>query len=520
MRTFAVIVLIALSQLSVFAQFWRPNSDGHFHPVLPDTQWLGSSTDRLAGAWINVARLKGPANQLVIDADAVGQRSTIIFQNQMTNVGAFTFRSGTLDNWYISGYGGAGESFNTYTGLETNSFLFGEQDGDIFTGRAGSTLYLTNSFYVPGKMLLPGFAVQSLLAAGTIIATNVNILVQGSGAARTLTSTPTIAAATLDTFIILTGNSDANTLTLQDESTLPGSLLRLQAATRTLGLYDKLGLMYSVAHSVWEEVFYSPGTAAGVDTDDQTAAEVVFTPTGNIAAINVQTAIAEVDTEKQVVITGSATTIDTETLTASRAVVTDGSGKIAVSSGVTAAELEFVADVTSAIQAQLDAKAPLKFFRVLSVSSPNLPGSAPAVIDSGLNRRVLSYDASSTQSANWSDIALTNYQGGTLFCDVYFSFASATSGTCQFRGYVDAVTPGTTNADSQSDSYDSANEGAVTTASASAGRIFKQTITLTNKDSAANGDLIVFKLDRDATDGTNDTATGNARVRAVVLYEL
>jgi len=58
---------------------------------------------------------------------------------------------------------------------------------------------------------------------------------------------------------------------------------------------------------------------------------------------------------KQATITGAATTIDTEDLTASRSLVSDGSGKVAVSS-VTSTELGYVSGVTSAIQTQLDGK--------------------------------------------------------------------------------------------------------------------------------------------------------------------
>ncbi|MDM8543868.1 hypothetical protein QUF90_22565 [Desulfococcaceae bacterium HSG9] len=57
-------------------------------------------------------------------------------------------------------------------------------------------------------------------------------------------------------------------------------------------------------------------------------------------------------------ITGSATTIDTETLAVSSAMVTDGSGKVAVSSSVSATELNYLDGVSSAIQTQLTAKAP------------------------------------------------------------------------------------------------------------------------------------------------------------------
>lgn len=56
--------------------------------------------------------------------------------------------------------------------------------------------------------------------------------------------------------------------------------------------------------------------------------------------------------------TGAVSTIVSSNLTANRATVSNGSGKLAVSE-VTATELGYVSGVTSAIQTQLDAKAPL-----------------------------------------------------------------------------------------------------------------------------------------------------------------
>jgi hypothetical protein len=61
---------------------------------------------------------------------------------------------------------------------------------------------------------------------------------------------------------------------------------------------------------------------------------------------------------KQSTITGAATTIDTENLTVSRALVSDGSGKVAVSA-VTSTEIGYLDGVSSAIQTQLNTKAPL-----------------------------------------------------------------------------------------------------------------------------------------------------------------
>jgi len=60
----------------------------------------------------------------------------------------------------------------------------------------------------------------------------------------------------------------------------------------------------------------------------------------------------------QATITGGATTITTSNLTASRALASDASGKVAVAT-TTVAELNFVNGVTSAIQTQMNLKAPL-----------------------------------------------------------------------------------------------------------------------------------------------------------------
>lgn len=60
---------------------------------------------------------------------------------------------------------------------------------------------------------------------------------------------------------------------------------------------------------------------------------------------------------KQVAITGGATTIATSNLTASMALVSDASGKVAVSA-VTSTEVGYLDGVTSAIQTQLNGKAP------------------------------------------------------------------------------------------------------------------------------------------------------------------
>jgi hypothetical protein len=65
-----------------------------------------------------------------------------------------------------------------------------------------------------------------------------------SGAGITVTSTPSIAAGISGQEILLLNVDGANSLTLQDQGTLAGSTLRLQAATITIGPRDSVRLVY------------------------------------------------------------------------------------------------------------------------------------------------------------------------------------------------------------------------------------------------------------------------------------
>lgn len=93
--------------------------------------------------------------------------------------------------------------------------------------------------------------------------------------------------------------------------------------------------------------------ASGVDAAkiaDGTVSNAEFQYIGGLTS-DAQTQI----NAKQATITGAATTITSSDLTASKALVSDGSGKVAVSS-VTSTELGYVSGVTSAIQTQVDTK--------------------------------------------------------------------------------------------------------------------------------------------------------------------
>jgi hypothetical protein len=136
-----------------------------------------------------------------------------------------------------------------------------------------------------------------------------------------------------------------------------------------------------------------------------------------------------------------------------------------------------------------------------------------------VNRRpVLAFDASTAETCQWTSIAPQGLTG-TLTAVVHYMMASATSGKVDFTGAIEAVTPGDSTDLDAGDSFDTANAITAPTVPGTAGYESSFTITLTNQDSIAAGDYFRFQLVRDATDGTNDTATGDCYVLAVEITD-
>ena len=132
----------------------------------------------------------------------------------------------------------------------------------------------------------------------------------------------------------------------------------------------------------------------------------------------------------------------------------------------------------------------------------------------------LDYDDTTVETAQSFPVQIpASYTGsGTLKLDVWYQMRTATTGSVAFRAYVEAITSGDAVDLDAGDSYDAANQGN-SAVPGTAGYAKVATITLTNKDSVAAGDWVRIKLDRYASDATNDTATGDARVTACVLRE-
>jgi hypothetical protein len=121
----------------------------------------------------------------------------------------------------------------------------------------------------------------------------------------------------------------------------------ITGATKTKITYDAKGLVTAGADLAATDL---PSGIDATKIADGSVTNAEFQYLGSVTS-DIQTQL----NGKQATITGAATTIDTEDLTASRALVSDGSGKVAVSS-VTSTELGYVSGVTSAVQTQLNEK--------------------------------------------------------------------------------------------------------------------------------------------------------------------
>lgn len=135
------------------------------------------------------------------------------------------------------------------------------------------------------------------------------------------------------------------------------------------------------------------------------------------------------------------------------------------------------------------------------------------------NRTYLAFDAGTDETCYTPAFRMpTAYTGsGTLKLAIGYHCANAGDGDVVWACQVEAVTDAdATDLDSAS-SFDTANTATVT-APATQGYLDVATITLTNKDSVAAGDMVRLAIYRDA-DAGGDTQTGDARLLYATLYE-
>lgn len=143
-----------------------------------------------------------------------------------------------------------------------------------------------------------------------------------------------------------------------------------------------------------------------------------------------------------------------------------------------------------------------------------------AQIDAGNGQWRLLFEADSgvaDEAAVWQGVVPENYASvGTLVVD--FSMLSGEANEVQFEGAIMCYTPGTDTDNVDTASFSTIAEGSATTVSATAGEVYRQSITLTDDASpgaCAAGDDYWIYLSTDADDAVNDDSTGDREVIAV-----
>ena len=154
--------------------------------------------------------------------------------------------------------------------------------------------------------------------------------------------------------------------------------------------------------------------------------------------------------------------------------------------------------------------------------------SSGAIDASQMNYQILC-DPVLNEGAMWETVIDDDYGAGTLYADVYWTAASATTGTASMTIFVKAITA----ADSEDVNINNLNDGVYaatgfdltgnsTTAAVpvTAGYSAKTTITLTNKDSLAAGDLVWIAWQKNGTyTDAGNTHTGDFELQRIVVRE-
>jgi len=149
----------------------------------------------------------------------------------------------------------------------------------------------------------------------------------------------------------------------------------------------------------------------------------------------------------------------------------------------------------------------------LPVHSAKLPSSTfTARIDASENNWRLLF--STGQVALWQGVMDARYDGTTLYCDIYYTMDSATSGNIVWNVEVMAVTPGD-SVDINTKSYASVN-ATTDSVPGTAGYLKRATVTLTNADSIEAGDFYRIRISRNAI---GNTATGVAEMVGAVIRQ-
>jgi hypothetical protein len=144
------------------------------------------------------------------------------------------------------------------------------------------------------------------------------------------------------------------------------------------------------------------------------------------------------------------------------------------------------------------------------------PSTSAATLDTRNGRVVLDFDADANETCYFSSVLPKHYAGGNIACKLHWMATSATSGNVRWSAAFERLEAN--GPDLDSNDFQTAVE-ATTAASGTSGKLTVTTLTLTALDGATTGDAFRLAIMRVATDGTNDTMTGDAELLAIELVE-
>lgn len=147
-------------------------------------------------------------------------------------------------------------------------------------------------------------------------------------------------------------------------------------------------------------------------------------------------------------------------------------------------------------------------------------GDNPAAPVNHKGRPAMAFDATDEEAMVSAEFVMPGqYAGGTLTADILFAMASDNTNDIALDVYVEAKTPDTDTLDMETATgWDTVNSATVSLSGSTAGDPLKLSVTLTNKDSVAAGDLVRIGIRRD-TDSGDDDASGDLYVYSVDLWE-
>lgn len=132
-------------------------------------------------------------------------------------------------------------------------------------------------------------------------------------------------------------------------------------------------------------------------------------------------------------------------------------------------------------------------FMLLPQAATMVGTNFPELKKDAQERFYLAFDASTLETCEWTTVIPAGWTG-TITASVIYRMASATSGDVDVDIQVEAISDGDAVDTDSVSSFDTANSVINTTVPATAGYIDVISVTLTNNDSSAAGDLARFRI--------------------------